>query len=51
MRIIVGCVIHRGSVTKQKLYNIKSCVGERDKSHCTARSLGHNAAEEQMLPM
>lgn len=49
MRIKVGCVIHRGSVTKHKPYNIKSCVGEKDKSHCTARSLGHNTAEEQML--
>lgn len=45
MEIIVGYVIHTGSETKQKLSNIKSCVGERDKSHCTAKSLGHNSAD------
>lgn len=45
MEIIVGYVIHTGSETKQKFYNIKSCVGERDKSHCTARSLGRNSAD------
>jgi len=51
MRLIVGCVVHRGSVAEQKLYNIKSRVGERDRSHCTVGSLGHNTAEEQVLHM